>query len=125
MFSIAVVHGNLNFVATTEVFHRGRTRKPQISSQLQRFSIRVPLASPCSCIAHHLLSPKRCARTRTLCTSSRLVGNAPHREGISLVIFLAPCRLTNSSTRRHVRLIGPCFKLKYDLDAFHACYTLL
>jgi hypothetical protein len=30
-----------NFVATTEVFHRGHTRKPLISSQLQRFSIAV------------------------------------------------------------------------------------
>jgi hypothetical protein len=30
-----------NFVATTEFFHHGRTRKPLISSQLQRFSIVV------------------------------------------------------------------------------------
>ena len=30
-----------NFVATTEVFHRGHARKPLISSQLQRFSIAV------------------------------------------------------------------------------------
>jgi hypothetical protein len=35
-----------NFVTATEVFHRGRTRKPRISSQLRRFSIAVVHGNP-------------------------------------------------------------------------------
>jgi len=52
----------------------------------------------------------RCARTRTLRTSSRSVGNAPHGEGFSPVSFLTPRRFTNPPTRTHVRLLDPCYK---------------
>jgi len=61
-------------------------------------------------LAHHLSGPNRCARTRTLRTSSRSVGNAPHGEGFSPVSFLTPRRFTNPPTRTHVRLHGPCYK---------------
>jgi len=59
---------------------------------------------------HHLSGPNRCARTRTLRTSSRSVGNAPHGEGFSPVSFLTPRRFTNPPTRTHVRLLGQCSK---------------
>ncbi|PHT97288.1 Protein TAR1 [Capsicum chinense] len=69
-----------------------------------------PLATPRSGIVHHLSGPDRYAHTRTLLRRSRSVGGAP-LGGIPPISFLAPYGFSRPLFPKHVRLLGPCFKM--------------
>ncbi|PWN86427.1 hypothetical protein FA10DRAFT_235623, partial [Acaromyces ingoldii] len=68
-----------------------------------------PLASPYSGIVHHLSGPNIYALTQILPhKASRPVDGAP--EGSHLHSLSLRPRVCHPKTRRHVRLLGPCFK---------------
>src|SRR6202140_2555182 len=68
-----------------------------------------PLASPYSGIVHHLSGPNIHALPRIRHKRSGPGVNAPLEEGSQLSLSLRAW-VFHPNTRRHVRLLGPCFK---------------
>ena len=67
-----------------------------------------PLASPYSCIVHHLSGPNSYAHTQIHPKTSGSVDGAPCGSHLHSLSFRV--RVLHPNTRIDVRLLGPCFK---------------
>ncbi|KAF3665735.1 Protein TAR1, partial [Capsicum annuum] len=84
------------------------------------------MASPHSCIVHHLLGPNRYAHIRNLLKRSRSVGGAT-LWGIPPISFLMPYGFTHPLTHTHVRLLGLFLKTSQmgsPQDSIHSAQML-
>jgi len=68
-----------------------------------------PLASPYSGIVHHLSGPNIHALPQIFSQSARPGVSAPHDRDLNFCFHYAH-EFNHPNTRRHVRILGPCFK---------------